>query len=103
MEIQNLLANVDWINKPVLITNYRAFPYLAFSTDEKHKFHIEKIYFNLLGINMNNQLSNLHKKVEELSEEKRNLSNSSYLKKLKYNDDLKKRDNKLNVYENQLL
>ena len=72
------------------------------STDEKHKFHIEKFYFNLLGINMNNQLSNLHKKVEELSEEKKNLSNSFYLKKLKYNDDLKKRDNKLNVYENQL-
>lgn len=76
--------------------------YDTFSTDEKHKFHIEKFYFNLLGINMNNQLSNLHKKVEELSEEKRNLSNSFYLKKLKYNDDLKKRDNKLNVYENQL-
>ena len=37
MEIQNLLANVDWINKPVLVTNYRAFPYLTFSTDEKHE------------------------------------------------------------------
>ena len=37
-EIQNLLSNANWINKPILITNYRAFPYITFSTDEKHGF-----------------------------------------------------------------
>ena len=37
-EIQHLLGNINWINKPAVITNYRAFPYISFSTDEKHGF-----------------------------------------------------------------
>ena len=37
-EILSLLSNANWINKPILITNYRVFPYITFSTDEKHGF-----------------------------------------------------------------
>ena len=37
-EIQNLLIGENWINKPLLITNYPAFNYITFSTDEKHGF-----------------------------------------------------------------
>ena len=37
-EINNLLSNANWINKPILVENYRAFPYISFSTDEKHGF-----------------------------------------------------------------
>ena len=37
-EIHNLLSNANWINKPILVSNYRAFPYISFSTDEKHGF-----------------------------------------------------------------
>ena len=37
-EIQSLLGNANWINKPILVTNYRVFPYITFSTDEKHGF-----------------------------------------------------------------
>ena len=38
-EIQNLLSKANWVDKDTLkIINYRAFPYLKFSTDEKHGF-----------------------------------------------------------------
>ena len=38
-EIQNLLSKINWINKDTLkMVNYQAFPYLKFSTDEKHGF-----------------------------------------------------------------
>ena len=37
-EIQNLLIEQNWINKPILVTNYPAFNYITFSTDEKHGF-----------------------------------------------------------------
>jgi len=37
-EIQCLLGNANWINKPILVTNYRVFPYITFSTDENHGF-----------------------------------------------------------------
>ena len=37
-EIFPLLSNENWINKPTLVTNYRVFPYITFSTDESHGF-----------------------------------------------------------------
>ena len=38
-EIQNLLSQTNWVDKNTLkFVNYRAFPYLKFSTDEKHGF-----------------------------------------------------------------
>ena len=38
-EIQNLLNQTNWVDKNTLkFVNYRAFPYLKFSTDEKHGF-----------------------------------------------------------------
>lgn len=38
-EIQNLLSKANWVDKDTLkMVNYRAFPYLKFSTDEKHGF-----------------------------------------------------------------
>ena len=37
-EIVNLLNNINWIDKPNLITEYYAFPYITFSTDEQHGF-----------------------------------------------------------------
>ena len=36
-EIKNLLNNENWIFTPTLVTDY-AFPYITFSTDEKHGF-----------------------------------------------------------------
>ena len=38
-EIQNLLSQTNWVDKNTLkFVDYRAFPYLKFSTDEKHGF-----------------------------------------------------------------
>ena len=37
-EIHTLLNNSNWVNKPILVNNYRIFPYITFSTDEKHGF-----------------------------------------------------------------
>ena len=37
-EIMNLLNNIDWVDKPNLIIDYYAFPFITFSTDEKHGF-----------------------------------------------------------------
>ena len=38
-EIQNLLSQTNWVDKNTLkFFDYRAFPYLKFSTDEKHGF-----------------------------------------------------------------
>jgi DNA polymerase sigma len=37
-EIVNLLNNTNWIDKPNIITDYYAFPYITFSTDEQHGF-----------------------------------------------------------------
>ena len=37
-EIVNLLNNINWIDKPNIITDYYAFPYITFSTDEQHGF-----------------------------------------------------------------
>ena len=35
-EIQQLLSTLSWIYQPILITDYSAFPYITFLTDEKH-------------------------------------------------------------------
>ena len=37
-EIVNLLNNINWVDKPSLITDYYAFPFITFSTDEEHGF-----------------------------------------------------------------
>ena len=38
LEIQNLLSGENWINNPILVSTYKAFPYLKFSTDEKYGY-----------------------------------------------------------------
>ena len=48
-EIQNLLRQTNWEDKNTLkFVNHRAFPYLKFSTDEKHRFI--KINLNIKDI-----------------------------------------------------
>ena len=37
-EIVNLLNNINWVDKPNLIKDYYAFPFITFSTDEEHGF-----------------------------------------------------------------
>ena len=37
-EITNILNNINWVDKPNLITDYYAFPYITFSTDQDHGF-----------------------------------------------------------------
>ena len=37
-EIVSLLNNINWVDKPNLITDYYAFPFISFSTDEEHGF-----------------------------------------------------------------
>ena len=37
-EIVNLLKNINWIDNPIIIKDYYAFPFVTFSTDEEHGF-----------------------------------------------------------------
>ena len=38
LEIQNVLSGENWINNPTLVSTYKAFPYLKFSTDENYGY-----------------------------------------------------------------
>ena len=37
-EIMGLLQNIEWVNKPMLVTDYYAFPFITFSTDQEHEY-----------------------------------------------------------------
>ena len=53
-EIVNLLNNINWIDKPTLITEY-AFPFITFSTDEEHGFM--KVNLIIQENNKNNKMN----------------------------------------------
>jgi len=37
-EIMGLLQNIEWVNTPMLVTDYYAFPFITFSTDQEHEY-----------------------------------------------------------------
>jgi len=37
-EIMGILENIEWVNTPLLITDYYAFPFITFSTDQDHEY-----------------------------------------------------------------
>jgi len=37
-EIMGILQNIEWVNTPLLITDYYAFPFITFSTDQDHEY-----------------------------------------------------------------
>ena len=37
-EIMGILQNIEWVNTPILITDYYAFPFITFSTDQEHEY-----------------------------------------------------------------
>ena len=72
IEIQSLLSGQNWINNPTLVSTYKAFPYLKFSTDEKYgymKVNLtiqDKTNKGYECVNLTNRFLNSYKNMEPL-------------------------------------